>query len=123
MNLSIENFNINLGNETTVWIPNKSGHDFSMASRYGTPEFVTTGLVNRFSIGYIARKWMACLIRSRPTDFVLVTSLTILTVVGAAIFGHLHHRINLLIFRNGKYIARTILFDQLKDSILQGEEV
>lgn len=122
--VNVENFNalaISTTEDKKVFIPNKSGHDFSAAKKYGSFSYVTEGLVNRFSIGHIARKWMQKLVNSKSTDYILITSLTILTVVGAAIFGHLHHRINLLIFRNGKYIARTILFDQLKDAIEKGD--
>lgn len=107
---SIENFNTPL---PAIFIPNKSGHDFSDAQRYGSLIYVTSGMINRFAVGHMARKWMQSLLNSKKEDFILVTSLTILTVIGAAIFGHLHGRINLLLFRNNKYIARTVIFDQL----------
>ena len=120
-----ENFNTKLpGTESEcnepvpkVFIPNKSGHDFSASSRYGIPIYVTQGLINRFSVGYMARKWFLSLKDSGKQDYLLITSLTILTVVGAAIFGWLHGRINLLIFRNNKYIARTIIFENLSQEI------
>jgi hypothetical protein len=115
---SIENLNTNLerASKGIVFISNKSGHDFSDSKRYGAPVYVTVGQVNRFSVGYMARKWMRCLLASKKEDYILLTSLTILTVVGASIFGWMHGRLNLLIFRNNKYIARTIVFDQLRES-------
>ncbi len=105
--LNVENFN------TKVFIPNKSGHDFSPAEQYGQPVYATTGLINRFAVGEQARMWANCIKSSVPKDFILVTSLTNLVVIGAAMFGFLHGRINLLLYRNGKYIARTIVFKNL----------
>lgn len=116
---SVENFNNYLGKarSPTVFIPNKSGHDFSASSKYGSPIFVTQGMVNRFSVMHMARKWYDCLLQSTKEDYILITSLTILTVVGSAIFGWMHGRINLLVFRNNKYIARTIIFENLSKEI------
>jgi hypothetical protein len=123
--LSVENLNTKLRSDNVVWVSNKSGHDFSDAKRYGPLQFVTLGQVNRFSVGYMARMWMRSLISSKKEDYILLTSLTILTVVGAAIFGWMHGRVNILIFRNNKYICRSILFDQLLEAekeALQNEQ-
>jgi hypothetical protein len=117
-NSDVEIFNTEV---CSVFIPNKSGHNFSAASKYGLFNYVTTGLVNRFSVGHMARKWAFALKSSKPEDYIMLTSLTILTVVGAAIFGHLHGRINLLIFRNNKYIARTVIFKQLFETLNNNE--
>jgi len=120
---SIENFNTILEEQqkVQVFIANKSGHDFSDANRYGEANYVTTGQINRFSVGYMARKWMLALLKSKKEDYILLTSLTILTVVGAAIFGWLHGRLNLLIFRNNRYMARTIIFEQLREATIEHE--
>lgn len=121
--LDIENFNANFvgSNQANtnsdknrkVFIPNQGGHDFSKSSKYGTPVFVTKGLVNRFSVNVMARMWASSLKSSTKEDYILLTSLTILSVVGAAIFGYLHGGINLLIFRNDAYIARHLDFKSL----------
>lgn len=116
---NIENFNINLSTMPTVFICNQSGHDFSPSEKYGTPFYVTKGIINRFSVNYMARAWAASLKDSKPTDYVLVTSLTILTCIGCAIFGYLHGSLNLLIYRNSKYIARKICFKSLFEAIEQ----
>lgn len=114
MNFDNENFNTKV-RSPCVFVPNKSGHDFSASLKYGPSIYVTEGLINRFSVGYMARKWHKALKESTSEDCILITSLTILTVIGAALFGHLHGRINLLIFRNNSYIKRTIVFDNLKE--------
>ena len=105
-----------------VFIGNQSGHDFSPSSKYGYPVYVTKGLVNRFSVNYMARRWAFALLSSKKEDYILLTSLTILTVVGAAIFAYLHGSLNLLLYRNGKYINRTIDFKELFLSLKEGNQ-
>jgi hypothetical protein len=122
MKLDIENLDIISDRYPRVYIANQSGHDFSDSERYGTPVFVTKGLVNRFSVNFIARKWALSLSDSTNKDYILVTSLTILTVIGAALFGHLHGCINLLLYRNERYIARRICFTDLLKSLTEGTD-
>lgn len=128
MNFDIEIFNANsappspAAESQRVFIANQSGHDFSPAERYGTLFYATKGLINRFSVNYMARTWAAALKDSKPNDYILVTSLTILTCIGCAIFGHLHGSINLLIYRNSKYISRRICFKQLFAAIEEDEK-
>ena len=110
---SVENLNTNL---PKVFIGNMSGHDFSDSARYGDPIYITKGELDRFAVGYMARRWMKKLLDSNKEDFILITSLTNLSCIGCAIFGWIHGRLNLLMFRNNKYISRTIVFDQLLQS-------
>lgn len=125
MNFDIENFNAiseNAISENKVYIANQSGHDFSPSEKYGKPIYVTKGLINRFSVNYMARAWALSLSESSKKDYILVTSLTILTCIGCAIFGHLHGSINLLIYRNSKYISRSIDFKNLFEAIKDDKE-
>lgn len=113
---NVENFQHQTEQSPTVFIANKSGHDFSPSSKYGKPVYVTKGLIGRYEINYMTRRWWECLKSSTKEDYILITSLTNLTVVGAAIFGWLHGGINLLLYRNGKYIARSIVFANLEET-------
>lgn len=122
MKVDIENLDIISDPFPRVFIANQSGHDFSDSERYGTPVYVTKGLVNRFSVNFIARKWALSLSNSTNKDYILVTSLTILTVIGAALYGHLHGCINLLLYRNERYIARKICFTDLLKSLSADDE-
>ena len=122
MNYDVENFNTISDRASKVFISNQSGHDFSQSEKYGKPVYVTKGLINRFSVNYMARSWAASLKDSKPTDYVLVTSLTILTCIGCAIFGHLHGCLNILIYRNSKYISRSICFKSLFESLNEEDE-
>ena len=100
-----------------VFIPNQSAHDFSDALRYGDLDFISYGEIHCFSVGNMARRWMTKLLKSSDEDLILITSLTILNCVGCAIFGYLHGRLNLLLFKNERYIKRTLDFKQLKEGI------
>lgn len=122
MNSNVENFNTISDYVPKVFIANQSGHDFSQSERYGKPIYVTKGLINRFSVNYMARAWALSLKDSKPKDYVLVTSLTILTCIGCAIFGYLHGSLNLLIYRNSKYISRNLCFKSLFESIEEDED-
>ncbi len=116
-----ENFNTKVA-QPKIFIPNKSGHDFSDCLRYGTPIYVTKGIVNRFSVNLLAREWELSLRESSKDDFILITSLTILTTIGAALFSHKHGTLNLLLFLNGRYIARKLDFLSLLSLSEEEEE-
>ena len=112
-NLSVENLDTKLEQNIKIFIPNNGVHDYSDAERYGKITYVTKGEVNRFSVGWIARRWANALLNSSKSDCILVSSLTILTVIGTAIFARKHGRLNLLLFFNGRYVKREIMIDQL----------
>jgi len=96
-----------------VFIPNKGHHDYSDAKRFGALHFVTKGIQNKYGIANMARCWEAALEDSCPTDFILQTSLSILTSIGVASFAMKHDgRVNLLLWQGGKYIERTIILNK-----------
>ena len=99
-----------------VFIPNKGHHDYTDAKRYGELIFVTKGIQNKFSVANMARCWEDALEYSQPTDYILQTSLSILTSIGVASFAVKHNgRVNLLLWGNGRYIVRTIIFNKEKE--------
>ena len=103
-----------------VFISNKGAHDFSAALKYGSLEFVTHAQINRFSVNHMARAWAKKLADSTSSDYILLTSLTTLNVIGCAIFAKKHGTLNLLLFRNEKYISRRLdlsQLDQLEDFV------
>jgi len=91
-----------------VFIPNKGSHDYSEAERYGELIFVSDGIQNRFSVDQMCRTWKDFLSTSTKKDYLLVTSLTILNCIGCAVFVAKHGVLNLLLFKSGKYMARSI---------------
>jgi hypothetical protein len=95
-----------------VFVPNEgAGHDYSEAKQYGEIVFVTSGSVNPFDTGVMNRHWTAALVNSSPLDYIVVTSLNSLCMIGAAQFAIRHKRLNLLVFSNqGRYRKREIVF-------------
>ena len=96
-----------------VYIPNKgAGHDYSSAAIHGDLVFVTSGHINIYNTGRIYRQWVSALETSTETDYIVVTSLNVLCMIGAGLFAAKHGRLNLLIFTSeGKYKKREIIFD------------
>jgi surface polysaccharide O-acyltransferase-like enzyme len=104
-----------------IFIPNKGGHDFTMAEHYGDLVYVTSGAISKFSVGTMAREWSRVLKDSKDTDYILLSSLTALCAIGTAMFARKHGCVNLLLYRNGKYISRRLLIDDLVEGILNEE--
>lgn len=100
-------------NSKTVYIINRSGHDFSDAERFGKLVFLSSGTMPRFGVTNMYRQFVDHLKDSKPEDYLLVTGLTIMNVVAAAIFGYLHGRINLLLFKDNGYKVRKIILSEL----------
>lgn len=103
----------------SVFIPNRSRHDFSGAERFGTLKFLTTGIINRLEIAQICRVVEAGLEESNPNDLILPSSLTVLSAIASAVFALKHGRLNLLIYCAGDYLERNINFMDLKEAPCQ----
>lgn len=98
-----------------VFITNKGSHDYNDALRYGEElVFVTEGIQNRFSVNQMKRLWLSSLNTNKVTseDYIMVTSLSILTAIGCVLFAIRFKKLNFLLYRSGKYIARTIMFEE-----------
>jgi len=96
-----------------IFIPNKGNHDFSDADRYlkgGSLFFISSGVQNRFSVDQMLREWEEGLKNAKKEDYILVTSLSILNIIGACAFVARFGRLNLLLFKSGKYLSRSITF-------------
>lgn len=102
----------------TVFITNKSGHDHSDAERFGTLKFVTSGRIDRFNVNEMYRQSIDALEGSVESDYIMITSLTILCSVLCSVFARKHGCLNLLLFKDGTYIERRIIIDQL----LEGDD-
>ena len=92
-----------------VFIINKGAHDYSAADEYGELVFCTEGLVDKFNTSQMVRIFNEAFKDAQAHDYILITSLTTLCSVASAIFARQHGRINFLIFRDGRYIERTVV--------------
>ena len=99
----------------SVWITNRSSHDFSGAERFGALRFLSEGMLRKRNVAFMVRKFEQALECSTPDDYLLPTSLSIMTALAAVVFVQKHGRLNLLIFEDGKYKARTVVFGKEKE--------
>lgn len=99
----------------TVYVINKSLHDFSAAKLYGNIVYLSTGPVNRYATNKICRKFLSLLKDSKREDFLLVTSLTIMNMLAASIMVSKHKCLNLLIHRSedNSYVERRMDFTDI----------
>jgi hypothetical protein len=96
-----------------VYITNKSGHDYTPAMHYGTLLFLTEGRVKQFSTNTIYREFIEKMSGSEDQDFLLISSLSILNSIATGILAIKHSKVNFLMFRDGKYLERSINFNAL----------
>ncbi len=97
-----------------VFILNKGGHDYSDAQRFGELVYISEGLVrDRFNVNSMYRVMVDAFKDATDKDYILLTSLSILGSIAAAVFSRKYGRVNFLIFKDGKYIERSLDIDSL----------
>lgn len=94
-----------------VYVVNKSAHDFSEAEQYGELVFITKGRLNRFNVNDMHRQTIESLEGSSEFDYIVPCSLNVLNSIVCATFAVKHKRLNLLLFKQGDYIERNIVFE------------
>jgi len=94
-----------------VYVVNKSSHDYSRAKEYGQLIYCSEGRMNRFGTNDMIRKFKDAMRNSRPGDYVLLCSLNVMNALACAVFASKHRNINLLLYKDGKYIERNHLLD------------
>jgi len=103
-----------------VYVINRSGHNFADAKRFGSLVYLSDESYSPFATNQIARTLWQELKYSQPEDYLLLTGLSVMQSIACTIFGIMHKRLNLLIYRNqgktGAYIAKSIYFDSFMDN-------
>ena len=89
-----------------VYIVNKSAHDFSAASAYGKIIFLSEGSMNRYATNSMIRQFSQVMGNSDRDDYIVPCSLNVMNSIACAIFANKHGKLNLLLFKDGKYIER-----------------
>lgn len=105
-----------------VYILNDGGHDYSDAARYGELVFCTRGPLDRWDTSQMWRSVTVAMDGSTPEDYILLTSLSTLCAIGSAVFAQKHGRLNLLLFRDEKYLDRTLLLTPVVGNVAGDEE-
>lgn len=96
-----------------VFVTNRGGHSYEAAERFGEIVYITEGTLNRFATATIYRAFVDGMKDSQPEDYILITSMSIVNAIGAAVFARKHGRLNLLLYRQEEYILREIDIDSL----------
>ena len=94
----------------TVYIVNRSYHDFDAVTSFGTPKFLSNGIMNRYGTNFMARQFEKAMEGSLPSDYLVPCSLNVMNMIAAAIFVRKHGRLNLLLYKKGTYIERNLVF-------------
>jgi hypothetical protein len=102
---------------TKVYIVNRGGHDHGDAERFGELVYLSEGIMSRYGTTQIYRQFAELLKDSSPNDYILPTGLSTMGHIACSIFVFLHGKLNLLLYKSnnegGKYMERTIKFDEL----------
>ncbi len=91
-----------------VYIVNNGGHDYTDALRFGDLVFCTHGTLDKFDTSQMYRELADAMFDSQPEDFILLTSLTSLCCIAAAIFAQKHGQLHLLLHKGGQYLPRSL---------------
>ncbi|MCK5604594.1 hypothetical protein KAR91_22085 [Candidatus Pacearchaeota archaeon] len=94
-----------------VFIVNRSCHNFSAAKKFGELVFMTEGQINRYAISEVFRAFDEPLNNSHVDDYLLVSGMSTMLVVASSILANKHGRINLLLYKNGRYLERTVMLE------------
>jgi len=93
-----------------VFITNRSAHDFGPAEKYGKLIFLSEGPINRYATNSMHRMFESMMKDSSKTDHIVLCSLNVMNSIACSVFVHKHGRLNLLLFKDGKYIERNLVF-------------
>jgi hypothetical protein len=94
-----------------VYIINKSSHNFEAAEKYGKFVYMSEGPFNRYACNNMARQFGFHLENSHPDDWLLLCGLGVMNSIACAIFARRHGKLNLLLFKGGKYIERNLIIE------------
>lgn len=94
-----------------VYIVNKSSHDFTAASEYGDVMFLSEGKMNRYDTNDMIRQFSTVMKDSSPDDYIVPCSLNVMNSIACAVFAVKHKKLNLLLFKDRKYIERNHVLD------------
>lgn len=94
-----------------VFVPNKSPYDYTKAWDFGDLVFCTEGELNSMDVLTMQKDLEDAMADADPEDLILVGSLTSLCSVACAIFAHRFGRLNLLLFKNGSYVVKKLVFN------------
>ena len=93
-----------------VYIVNRSAHDFSPAEKFGQIIFLSEGPMNRYSTNNMHRRFTEVMKDSNEHDYIVPCSLNVMNSIASSVFAVMHKRLNLLLFKEGEYLERNMVF-------------
>ena len=93
-----------------VYVPNKSGHDFTQAGKFGDLIYITEGPINKFALGTFYKACMSAMSGAEAQDYLLITSLNSICCIAAGMLSSRFSKLNILLYRRDKYVLREIDF-------------
>jgi len=93
-----------------VYIVNKSNHDYTAAQRYGRLTYLSSGKMSRYEPNKMAREFADKLEHSKEEDYLLLSGLSMMNLIAGVVFALKHRRLNLLLFKDGRYLERNLSF-------------
>lgn len=99
----------------TVYLVNKSSHDYSGACEYGRLHPLTEGNVNLIAVDRLLYTLQEQLQHSSPDDLVLLSGHPVVNSLAVLVMMSLHEQVNLLIHdvKQRRYHLRTLYKTQL----------
>jgi len=94
-----------------VYVLNNGGHDYSAAASFGEVIVCDNSPVRKDDVSQMFRQLTDNLQDFRACDYILVTSLTSLCMVAAGIIADRFGKINMLLFHNGQYVGKSLVFE------------
>ena len=94
-----------------VFIVSDGGHDYSDAERFGELVYCTEGVIRKDDIAQMYRELNSKLALAEPGDYLLISSLTSLCSVAAAILGFQFGEVHFLLYKDGQYVSRDLILE------------
>ena len=94
-----------------VFVVSNGGHDYSDAQRFGEVVFCTDGVIRKDDTAQMYREIHAAVADANANDYLLVSSLTSMCMIAAAILSDRFGELHLLLFKDGQYIPRDIILE------------
>lgn len=100
-----------MSNKKKVYVLSDGGHDYSAAEKFGDIVICSEGALHKDDIAQMYRILSDAMYDAKVHDYILVSSLTSLCMVGAAIMSNNFGKVNMLIYRDGRYVERNLVLE------------
>lgn len=91
-----------------VYVPNQAGHDYTQADSFGEVVYITKGRIRKYDLQAFYEQASRVMSGSAPSDYILISSLNSICAVCSAIMAAKHGIINILLYRQDRYVEYSI---------------